>query len=201
MDGTLIDSMHYWRNLGREYLRSKGVMGNLDEIIERIKPMTMMESAALFVEEFHLPLTDREAAAEMNERIEQHYREDILLKRGVKEYLERLKEAQVKMCVASATDKYLMQQCLERLGILDYFEFLISCEEVGAGKDRPDVYLAASRRLGGMPEETAVYEDALYAVRTAKKAGYYVVGIFEECAAHKWDEVKAQADEALLAWI
>ena len=54
MDGTLVDSMGYWRNLGREYLRSKGVTGDLEEILARTDPMTMEESAELFRETFGL---------------------------------------------------------------------------------------------------------------------------------------------------
>ena len=36
MDGTLIDSMKYWKNLGREYLSKYGITENLDEIMEKM---------------------------------------------------------------------------------------------------------------------------------------------------------------------
>lgn len=45
------------------------------------------------------------------------------------------------MCVASATAEPLMEACLSRLGVREDFEFLLSCETVGAGKRQPDVYL------------------------------------------------------------
>ena len=54
MDGTLVDSMMYWHNLGREYLEAKGVTGDLNDVLERSKPMTMLESGALFIQEFGL---------------------------------------------------------------------------------------------------------------------------------------------------
>ena len=54
MDGTLIDSMVFWKNLATEYLTSKGVRGIPADILERIKPMTMSESASLFQAEFGL---------------------------------------------------------------------------------------------------------------------------------------------------
>ena len=44
------------------------------------------------------------------------------------------------MCVASATPVHLIRACLTRLGVAEYFSFLISCDEAGAGKDRPGVY-------------------------------------------------------------
>ena len=52
MDGTLIDSMGFWKNLASEYLTAKGIAEIPGGILERIKPMTMSESAALFKREF-----------------------------------------------------------------------------------------------------------------------------------------------------
>lgn len=180
MDGTLIDSMKYWKNLGREYLESKGITEDLTEVLERIRPMTMSESAAFFVERFDLPLTPKKAEDELNAMIEGHYCTDIPLIAGVKEHVKNLHEKGVRMCVASATAEELMESCLSRLGIAKYFEFLLSCEAVGVGKSLPDVYFEAARRLGAAPEEIAVFEDADYAIETARKAGFYVVDVRKE---------------------
>ena len=200
MDGTLIDSMRYWKELGREYLAARGVTGDLTGILERIKPMTMTESAALFRETFGLPGTAGEIAAQMNGMIEGHYRADIPLKAGVREVLDALRGRGVKLCVASATAHELMEACLARLGVLGHFDFLLSCEAVGAGKDRPDVYFEAARRLGVQPREAAVYEDALYAAQTAARAGFYVVGVYDEAGAKHWDALAALADETIRDW-
>lgn len=197
MDGTLIDSMIFWKNLATEYLTSKGVTNVPTDILEQIKPMTMSESAALFVQKFGL-IGDPEA--EMNAMMDEHYRKDIPLKLGVEKYLQTLHEKGVHMCVASATAEHLMESCLVRLGVREYFEFLLSCEMVGSGKGTPLVYHVSARRLNAMPEEIAVYEDALHAVQTAKEAGYYVVGVFDESAAKNWKTIETYADEIILSW-
>ena len=200
MDGTLVDSMKYWRALGREFLEAKGVAGNLNDVLERTKPLTMTESGALFIQEFGLPGTPESVAAEINAMMEAHYRNEVELKNGVEVYLEELKQKGVKMCVASATAEELLKVCLGRLGVLDYFEFLLSCETVGTGKNRPDVYFAAAERLGAKPEETAVYEDAWYAVRTAKTAGFHVIGIYDTNSDARWEDIRNLADEVVLDW-
>ena len=197
MDGTLIDSMGFWRNLASEYLCSKGITQVPDEILRKIKPMTMSESAALFQEVFGL---SGDVEAEMNDMMDEHYRNDIPLKDGVRDYLEMLNEQGVRMCVASATAEQLMESCLSRLGIRDYFAFLLSCETVGAGKSSPLVYHEAAKRLQEKPHEIAVYEDALYAVQTAKNAGYYVIGVYDEGAAKNWEAVTKIADEVIKNW-
>ena len=197
MDGTLVDSMGYWMRLSREYLRGKGVDQVPEDVMERIIPMTMAESAALFIEMFGLSCTVAQAEAEMNAMMDGHYRRDVPLKPGVKVYLERLRAKGVRMCVASSTAEALMEACLSRLGVRDYFAFLLSCDSVGVGKDRPDVYHAAARRLGAKPADTAVFEDALFAAKTAKAAGYYVVAVRDgEDNAH-WEKIKDIADESI----
>ena len=197
VDGTLIDSMAFWKNLAAEYLNAKGVAEIPAQILEQIKPMTMSESAALFKQEFGLT---GDVEAEMNAMMDAHYRKDIPLKPGVWEYLENLHRQGVRMCVASATAEQLMEACLTRLDVRQYFEFLLSCETVGAGKSSPLVYREAARRLGASPGEVAVYEDALYAVQTAKEALFHVVGVFDSGSAGNWKTIEKIADEIIINW-
>ena len=90
--------------------------------------------------------------------------------------------------------------CLRRLGLRDFFQFLISAEEVGAGKDRPDVYLEAARRMGSRPENTVVFEDVIFAARTAKAAGFTVAAIYDESSKHDQEELQKTADYYLTRW-
>lgn len=197
MDGTLIDSMSFWKKLASEYLGSKGISNIPANTMERIKTMTMSESAALFKSEFGL---SGDPEAEMNAMMDEHYRNDIPLKPGVREYLQMLQARGVLMCVASATAENLMESCLTRLGVRKYFDFLLSCETVGAGKSSPLVYRESAKRLGASPSEIAVYEDALYAVQTAKNAGYYVVGVYDDSADINWQTIETVADETIINW-
>ena len=200
MDGTLVDSMPYWENLATEFLGNKGVQTISPDILEQIKPMTMTESAALFIHEYGLPGTAESVAAEMNTMMDEHYRKDIPLKPGAAAYLEALHRRGVVMCVASATAEELMDACLTRLGVAQYFSFLISCETVGTGKNRPDVYWESAKRLGAQPEEIAVYEDALYAADTAKSAGFYTVAVRDDSNQLHWESLTALADEVIFDW-
>ena len=200
MDGTLVDSMVYWQRLGREYLASRGITENVDEVMERVKPMTMLESAALFIETFSLPGTPESVAAEMNAVMDAHYREDVPLKAGARDYLEALKARGARMCVATATPEHLARLCLERLEVADLFDFILSCETVASGKDRPDVFLEAARRLGTAPADTAAFEDAFFAAHTAKSAGFYTVGVYDPASVARWQDMTALADETILDW-
>lgn len=202
MDGTLVDSMGYWRSLGRDYLTARGFGGpEADRVLEMIRPMTMLQAAQLFQDTFHFQGPPQSIVDEMNAVMDEHYRRDVPLKPGVRDYLQRLKERGRRLCVATATDETLSHTCFQRLGVDGLFEFVLSCENTGIGKDRPDIYLQAARRLGSCPAETAVFEDALYAARTAKQAGFYTIAVAEPCHAQKdWQELTALADEIITDW-
>lgn len=200
MDGTLVDSMGFWQALGREYLTSKGVTEGMEEVLDRMKPMTMTESGELFIQAFGLSGTPESVAGEISELMAAHYRLDIPMKPGVRDYLEEQRRLGVRMCVASATAEDLLELCLRRLGLREYFEFLLSCETVGQGKTRPEVYLAAAERLGAPVEAVTVYEDARYAVRTAKRAGFHVVAVYDRNSAPYWTELCRTADGVVLSW-
>lgn len=200
MDGTLVDSMEYWKALGREFLNSKGLTEGIDDVLKQIEAMTTLESSALFIETFGLEGTPESVAQEINEMMDDHYRNDIPLKPGVKTYLQSLHEQGVKLCVASAAVNHLVDACLTRLGVGEYFDFFLSCEEVGCGKNRPDVFLEAAKRMGSRPKDTAVFEDALYAIETAKNAGFYTVGVADCSNADTWEQLKAFCDEYVPDW-
>lgn len=199
MDGTLVDSMPIWKSLGKDYLEARGHRPTQAQLAA-MGPMTMLEGAAFLMETFGVAGPPERIIEEMHAVMEGHYRTDIPLKPGVRDYLDRLNGAGARLCVATATAEPLARACLERLGVEDCFDFILSCETVGAGKTRPDVYLEAARRLGSAPGETAVFEDALYAARTAKKAGFYTVGVPEAAYAQDWPALAALADETILDW-
>lgn len=200
MDGTLVNSMPYWQRLAEEYLRIKGVRKIRREILENIRPMTIFEAAVYFKDVYGFLEAPEDLAQEVNELMIKHYREDIPLKPGVRDYLEKLKKGNVRMCVASATAEYLMKACLERAGILENFEFLLSCETVGMGKHSPEIYFLAAEKLGARPEDTAVYEDALHAVETAKAAGFYVTAVYDENGKENWEKICGIADDSIFCW-
>ena len=197
MDGTLVDSMGCWHRLSREYLNMRGVTGDVAAMLEEIKTMTVEESAALFLQRFHLSGTPQDVMRDMNEMMAGHYRADVPAKPGVREYLNLLRRRGTTLCIASATAELLIRDCLRHLGLEPYFSFLLSCEEVGAGKSRPDVFLAAAERLGARPPEIAVFEDSAFAARTAKNAGFYTVGVYDEEGRDDWPEVREMCDETI----
>lgn len=200
MDGTLVDSMGFWNRLADEFLARRGFPPLSPELQEESIALTMEGTANLFIRAYRLPETPEQICAEVNGLMEAHYRSDVPLKPGAADFLERLSSAGVKMCIASSTAPALIDICLRRLGVRDYFQFLLSCEEVGEGKNRPTVYLEAARRLGGTPENTVIFEDILVAAQTAKKAGFPLGVIYDVNSDAEQPQLKALADRWFTRW-
>lgn len=194
MDGTLIDSMLAWENLGRDYLKQKGIVvpENLNEIINA---MSLTESANYFMRQFGIKDSVKKIISDINKLIEDKYRYEIPLKPYVKEYLSSLKRDGVTMCIATATPIELAEVVLKRLRVLQYFSCIVCCDEVGVGKTKPDVYYLSIKKLGANVEDTMVYEDADYAIDTAKKAGFYTIGVYDEAAVRSKEEMKLLCDK------
>ena len=113
---------------------------------------------------------------------------------GLPETLDRLRARGVRLALATATDRPLAEAALRRTGLLPYFSCLLTCSEVGAGKDRPDIYFAALAALSAKREETLVFEDAVHAIETAKAAGFAVAAVRDASMEAQAPRIRALAD-------
>lgn len=176
LDGTLLDSLSAWENSGVNFLRTQGIEPP-EGLQEELVKMSLMDGARLVKERFSLPQEPEEILRLTLEPIRRRYFEDIAAKPGVPETLRRLKAQGVKLCIATASDGELARAALERLELLDLFDFIVTCDEVGVGKRQPAVYEEALRRLGTQKSRTLVAEDAPYALETARRAGFVTAGV------------------------
>ncbi len=176
LDGTILDSMFIWNEIGYKFLANKKIQAPPGADKEFIK-MSLKQAAEYYIANFDNTATIESIINDINKLVEDFYFNEVINKPGVTEFLEVLKKRGVKMCVATATDKYLVEKALERNGLRHYFSEIFTCNGVGAGKDTPVIYDISLEHLGTDKETTFIFEDALYAIKTAHKAGYNVVGI------------------------
>ncbi len=195
-DGTLMESMYYWRLAGIEYI-----------IAHRLPipgEMTLREMFSHSSRDFSAAIAQVEPGAtyesivaEMEERMGRHYRYDVVEKQGVGEFLASLRAGGARLCVATAAPRALCAAGLERLGLRGYFDFVTDSYEVGISKSDPAYFPTVARRLGCAPEECWVFEDALHAIESAKAAGMRVCAIADYTSVPQREAILAIAD----AWI
>ncbi len=182
MDGTLVDSLMMWDVKFAEFGRRFGdgtpfTPNEADSKAIRTLPTRM--ALELLHDHYGLGESTEELLDIANEIYRRFYGQEVQLKPGVREFLEHCRQNGVRMCIATATARNLVEMALEHLGIGGYFERMFSCAELGVGKDVPDVFLAAQEFLGAPIADTWVFEDSLTALETAAKAGFPTVGIYD----------------------
>ncbi len=192
LDGTLLDSMSIWDSIGEDYLRSLGIEPR-ENLAEAFKTFTLEESAEYYRTHYGVTLSVEEIVDGVNGMIEDFYRNTVSLKEGVFDFLERLTKDGVKMCIATVTDKYLVEAALKRLKIRGYFSEIFTTAEVGCGKNKPTIYRTALDHLGTPKSETVVFEDTLHALMTAKNDGFPVAAVYDEHESRQ-TEMKANGD-------
>lgn len=185
--------MKLWLDASFSYARIKGFPPRAD-LRERTLNTTISQTAEYFKTAYNMPESESEIIEEIIKVVNAEYLEKTYLTPGARELLERLHKQGVKMCVATATETPLVEHIAKRLDIMKYFERVISCTNAGAPKTEPDIYIMALSILGTPKTQTVVVEDALYAVKTATRAGFRVIGVYDEMSAEDEAEMRALAD-------
>lgn len=193
VDGTLLDSMSIWEDAGGRYLKSIGIEAE-PGLGQRMFQMSLEESAAYIKERYHMEESAAEIVAGVLREVGEYYLYEAPLKPGAKDFLCELHEKKVPMVVATSNERKQIENAFERLGILSYFKHIFTCSEVAAGKTQPVIYQKAAEYLGTLPEETYVFEDVLHAIKTASKAGFKTVGVYDRFSEGDQEEIRNTVD-------
>lgn len=196
VDGTLLDSMGIWTDAGSRYIESLRLVPeeNLGEILFR---MSLEEGGSYLKENYHLEQSEREIIDGVLKIVQDFYFFEVQAKPQMPEVLETLEKQHIPMVIATSSDRICVEKALCRVGLRHYFSSIFTCTEVGAGKTEPVIYLRAAEYLGTQPEETLVYEDAVHALLTAKRAGFRTVGVYDRYSEADWNVIRKEADELL----
>lgn len=194
MDGTLLDSMRVWNHLTQGFLAQYGVHIT-DADYAQTEGMSQPQIVEYFLERHpSLPFDAQGMQEGMDALITARYASFAEPKAGVRPFLDRLRARSIPMVVATLTARRHAEKVLRDQGMLDYFSFLLTIEDIGVSKHEPDIYLRAAEQLYLTPAACVVFEDAPYAAVSAKRAGFRVCGIGDPAYAAGESELRAVSD-------
>ena len=173
VDGTILDSMEVWNTLASQYVQSLGMAPekNLDEIVS---DMSLEQSAIYLKNHYKINKQEERIISEILNFISDFYEYEVKLMPGFKEFISHYDSMNV---IGTSCDEELVKIALNRLGVLNYFEDIITCSKVNKSKNDPDFYLACAQVLKQRPEDIVVFEDADYCIDVARKIGFKVIKI------------------------
>lgn len=193
VDGTLLDTMPVWHDAGARYLATLGIKA-AEGLGDRLFVETVDSGAQFMIDEYDLDMTVPEVSRGINEQMEQYYFDEAPLKEGALELLQRMDAAGIPMTVASSTDQYCIDAAFKRLGIQDYFQAVLSCGDFDTTKASPAIFFEAVSQMGTEIPLTWVFEDGLYAIKTARGEGFRTVGIYDEVSEADQEDIIRYSD-------
>lgn len=193
MDGTVLESMHWWRTILPEIVDAKGISLPAD-VRRELDGMPASRGLDIVTRMMMGEGSGTVSMEDIYEGMLRHYMTDVTLRPGAVELLQAQKAAGVRVVIASATRTEVCKKALARFGLLDLVDDYFTAEEAGASKGNPLYFERACARFGASVEDTVLFEDAYYSVKTAKSIGMRAV-VTEDSyqAAHK-DALFALAD-------
>jgi len=169
MDGLMVDTEPLYSEAMTQIAKKRGKCFTLD-IKRKVMGRLPVESLTIFKEQLGL----KESPIELLEEREKIY--GMLLAQNVKpmpglfRVLELISKMGLRKAIASSSQRQWIDLIINKLGLLDQFEVIVSGQEVKHGKPKPDIYLLVAKKLNLNPEECVVLEDAISGVEAAKSA-------------------------------
>ncbi len=178
MDGVLTDTEKYyhkfWLEAARECGYTEFTREDALDLRSGWRGYTIPLMKARFGEDFDFMKVRNLCADKMVAFLEEN---GIELKPGVHEIMKYLKGKDIKIALVTATELKTATARLTKIGLIDYFDKVISAHELERGKPFPEPYLYACKEIGVEPEDAIAVEDSPNGVKSAIAAGCNTVMI------------------------
>ncbi len=175
MDGTLIDTERYYRIFWPKALAVFGYRMTDEQALKMRslgRPFAAAQLREWFGDSLDYAAVREKRKALMEECLRQ---EGLRCKQGAVRLLSFLKERGIMAAVATASDLERTQKYLEQVGLIGYFNHIISATMVREGKPSPDIYQYVCREMGLAPKDCLAVEDSPNGVLSAYRAGCQVI--------------------------
>ncbi len=197
-DGTLASTAHLWHEVDAAFLGKRG-LPLTKEYPERLAALGFAEGARYTIEQFGLNETVEQICDEWNRMGAQLYRDSVRLRPGAQEYILALRSVGIPCALATTNDTGVLNS-MRHIDVDGLFDVRVHGAEVSRGKDHPDIYLEAARRLSVNPQDCIVFEDIVPALKSAKLAGMVACGVHANDPTQDVQTAQSVADLWLDDW-
>lgn len=194
LDGTLLDSMFIWNDIGSRYLLSKNIIpkNNLDKILA---PLSINQAIKYISKEYSLNESHQQIYQEINTLLKKRYLIETTLKPGAKDFLIKCVKEQKKLCLLTANTLEITNTILDKYSLSKLFTKIITTEQTDLDKQNGEIYQFAAKQLKLKINECVVIEDAFHAIVSAKQAGFTVWAIYDTSNQDKWAQICTISDK------
>jgi beta-phosphoglucomutase len=174
LDGTLIDTTAYYRQVWEEFIRELESDLTADHLLahsarEGLRQMLGKRATKAMLDAHVLRQAQRGREIMAQRGVRAH--------RGIPELIAGLRARGVRLGLATLAERENAEFPLEQLGILDHFDGIVANDQVTHGKPHPEVYLKVLEKMQVRAENCAAMEDAPQGVAAAQAAGLRVIAV------------------------
>ena len=187
LDGTILDSLEIWNDIDLLFFKNHNLIMGEDYHIA-IAPLTLEETATYTKNTYKLDIDEEQIMKEWSDLAIKEYAENVNLKKGVKEFLDYLKNKNVHLAIATSCNEEMFKPCLERYGIVSYFEHFYTSQNLKINKSNTNFFKEILNEYKIEPDQILFFEDSLASMKCAKSLGFNVVAVMDK----KWEKQKEE---------
>jgi HAD superfamily hydrolase (TIGR01509 family) len=193
VDGTIIDSMPFWYNVGDEYLKTLGIEAE-EGLAKVLFSLELNDGAKYLNEHYHLNKSKEEILGGIAKIAEDFYANRVPLKKGIDRLFETFHNANIPMTIATASDMRYLDGAIKRFGLNRYMQKIYTCVDLDTSKRESLIFNKAAESFNCRADEVYVFEDSVQAAKTAKDAGFKIAGVYDAAFGKYQEELKALSD-------
>jgi beta-phosphoglucomutase family hydrolase len=184
LDGTIADTERLHDESFRTMLEYFGVTPRLNELgVVHTPGIGIAVNMENFKKQYEFEADTDEMIRIKNESYLKLLHGNIKAMPGLYDLLEKLKSDGHKLAIASSTIRPQVELIINNLKIANYFDIIVTGDEIKNLKPAPDIFLEAAKRLNTRPSECIVIEDAASGLQAGKAAGMRVIVVPNEFTA------------------
>lgn len=196
LDGTILDSLKIWNDIDLLFFKNHNLIMGEDYHIA-IAPLTLEETATYTKNTYKLDIDEEHIMKEWSDLAIKEYAENVNLKKGVKEFLDYLKNKNVHLAIATSCNEEMFKPCLERYGIVSYFEHFYTSQNLKINKSNANFFKEILNEYKIEPDQILFFEDSLASMKCAKSLGFNVVAVMDKKWEKQKEEIIASSDDQI----
>ncbi len=196
LDGTILDSLKIWNDIDLLFFKNHNLIMGEDYHIA-IAPLTLEETATYTKNTYKLDIDEEQIMKEWSDLAIKEYAENVNLKKGVKEFLDYLKNKNVHLAIATSCNEEMFKPCLERYGIVSYFEHFYTSQNLKINKSNTNFFKEILNEYKIEPDQILFFEDSLASMKCAKSLGFNVVAVMDKKWEKQKEEIIASSDDQI----
>lgn len=196
LDGTILDSLKIWNDIDLLFFKNHNLIMGEDYHIA-IAPLTLEETATYTKNTYKLDINEEQIMKEWSDLAIKEYSENVNLKKGVKEFLDYLKNKNVHLAIATSCNEEMFKPCLERYGIVSYFEHFYTSQNLKINKSNANFFKEILNEYKIEPDQILFFEDSLASMKCAKSLGFNVVAVMDKKWEKQKEEIIASSDDQI----